>query len=130
MAATIRTASKTTASLSDAKNLKAGPRCQEGCAEEMVAMIARPVSARTGSSSTRHRAHSSSAAAGSREPDDVVLKLSPRDPSTALEMKGKNPGSHRPPLQKKITSSRPSSVCGSVWYNVKPSRFSNDQRLP
>src|SRR5437899_226941 len=39
MAATIRTASKTTASLSDAKNLKTGPRCQEGRAEEIVAMI-------------------------------------------------------------------------------------------
>src|SRR5439155_643691 len=31
--------SKTTASLSDAKNLKNGPRCQEGRAEKMVAMI-------------------------------------------------------------------------------------------
>src|SRR5438045_889067 len=39
MAATIRTVSKTTASLSDAKNLKTGPRCQEGRTEKMVAMI-------------------------------------------------------------------------------------------
>src|SRR5438874_8074189 len=53
MAATIRTASKTTASLSDAKSLKTGPRCQEGRAEEIVAMIGRPVSARIGRGSTR-----------------------------------------------------------------------------
>src|SRR5207244_13401453 len=52
MAATIRTVSKTTASLSDAKNLKTGPRCQEGRAEEMVAMIGRAVSARIARGST------------------------------------------------------------------------------
>jgi len=39
--------------LSDAKNLKTGPRCQDGRAEEIVAMIARPVSARIGRGSTR-----------------------------------------------------------------------------
>src|SRR5882724_12885727 len=52
MAATIRTASKTTASLSDAKNLKTAPRCQEGRVEEIVAMIGRAVSTRIALGST------------------------------------------------------------------------------
>src|SRR5947207_11841302 len=52
MAATIRTASRTTASLSDAKNLKTEPRCQGGRAEEIVAMVGRAVSTRKACDST------------------------------------------------------------------------------
>src|SRR5947208_4315616 len=90
MAATIRTASRTTASLSDAKNLKTEPRCQGGRTEEIVAMVGRAVSTRNACDSTLSSSSPSPAAAGSRDRDDVTLKLSLRDPSIPLEMTGKS----------------------------------------
>src|SRR5438477_1965866 len=90
MAATIRTASRTTASLSDAKNLKTAPRCQWGRTEEIVAMVGRAVSTRKACDSTLQLIIPSPAAAGSRDPDDVILKFSLPDPSTPLGMTGKS----------------------------------------
>src|SRR5207248_2246175 len=85
MAATIRTASRTTASLSDAKNLKTEPRCQGGRTEEIVAMVGRAVSTRNACDSTL-----TSSPSPVRDRDDVTLKLSLRDPSTPLGMTGKS----------------------------------------
>src|SRR5205823_12664679 len=89
MAATIRTASRTTASLSDAKNLKTEPRCQGGRTEEIVAMVGRAVSTRNACDSTLSSAFPSPAAAESRYHDDGSLKLSLRDPSIQVGSTGK-----------------------------------------
>src|SRR5437763_15937902 len=99
MAAMIKTASKTTASLSEAKNLKTGPRCQEGRAEEIVAMIGRAVSTRKAPDSTHESRSSRAKAEGSRCGSfEVPLRDPPgfRSGTTARSRR------HRPPLQREI----------------------------
>src|SRR5438270_137829 len=170
LAATIRTASRTTASLSDAKNLKLGPRCQEGRTEEIVAMICAQFpqerrAVQLSSSSSRasvegpRRESFKVTSAGfldSARNDGKISADCSAMPSLfslasglarwradffAPSPTGAETQIHFPALllfaarilgrrASAITSSRPSSVCGSVWYNVKPSRSSDDRRRP